>query len=97
MAVLVNLVDRIRWQPVEGCIMSDIGILGIAAYAKPKDKSNKKNKKISQISLLKLNNVSLFREIQTVSASKYPGANHLSTRQSSPGNWNKPPGNSGLL
>ncbi len=95
MAILVNLIDRIRWQAIKGCKMPDVWILRKDSIAKSKDESNEEKTYYSQISLMKLNNVSLFHEIQAAYASKYPGVYHLLTRQNSPGNWNNLPGNSG--
>lgn len=94
MAVLVNLVDCIRWQSIGCCEMPDIRILRKDVGTKSQDKRNKEKRYYSQISLLKLNNVLLSREILPVSASKYPGGNHLLTLQSFPGNLNNLPGNS---
>ena len=75
--------------------MPDIRILRMGIGTKSQYESNEEYGYYSQISQLKLNTVSSFREIRIVSASKYPGGNHLLTRQSFPGNWNNLTGNSG--
>jgi hypothetical protein len=75
--------------------MADIRILREDVATKTKYESKKGKRYYPQISLLKLNNVSLFHEIQAVFASRYPAGSHFLTQQSFPGNWNNQPGNSG--
>lgn len=94
MTILVNLVYRIGWQPIAGCIMPDIRILSEGRGTETKYDEGTEIGYNSQISLSKLNNVSLFHEIQVVFAAKYLGVNHLLIRRSFPGNWNTLPGNS---
>jgi len=94
MTILVYLVYCVGWQPIAGCIMTDIRILSNGRGAESKDEKGTEKRYYSQISLSKLNNVLLFHEIQVVYASKYPGGNHLVTLQNFPGNSNIQPGNS---
>ncbi len=87
MAILINLIYCVGWQPIEGCLMPNIRVLGYGVATKTKSENQEEKTYYFQISQMILNVVSLFPEIPTLSASKYPAGNHPLILQSSLENW----------